>query len=363
VTAASPDPADGTPPLPAEPPTPQQGAWPSPGYAPRDETGGPAVWGAEVRDPSPSWRRRLGAAAITVAVVAVVGAPLGLLWAAVAPGVPIIKTDDGGAVFANPNPEEFIAADGWFTIILFSLGVVASLVSWIGFRRYRGPLTLLALALGGVGASILAWQVGRRIGLDDYRAHALAAAPGELLSRPPDLRAGGFTTLWDVVPFFRGDLLIATFGAVIVYTVLAGWSRTASLRPEPAVFPDPPPVGAGSGPYGGDAASHPLPPGGPTYAPHGWLGPVPPPAAQSTQAATGAAFPPHADAQPAQGPRTAAGAAFPPAVDAETGYARPVDEAGASAPTSPNGTSSPLPDGGDAHPTPPGDDRDAARGQ
>jgi len=266
-----------------------------------------AGWGAEVRDPSPSWRRRLGAAAITLGVVAVVGAPLGLLWAAVAPGVPIIKTDDGGAVFANPNPEEFIAADGWFTIMLFSLGVVASLVSWFGFRRYRGPLTLVALALGGVGASILAWQVGRRIGLDDYRAHALAAAPGELLSRPPDLRAGGFTTLWDVVPFIRGDLLIATFGAVIVYTLLAGWSRTASLRPEP--------------------------------------------------------FPPHAGAQTAQESPAAAGPAFPPAADAGAGYARPVDEAGASAATSPNGASAPLPDGGDGRHTLPGDDRDAARGQ
>jgi len=187
----------------------------------------------------PSLARRWAAAGLTVLVVAVVGAPLGLLWAKVAPGVPIVKTEDG-AVFAHPSPEEFIAADGIFTIIMFGLGVAASLVSWFGFRRYRGPLTMLALAVGSVGASVLAWQVGRRIDLGAYRDSVAAARPGDLLTRPPDLRAGGFTRLFDVVPFVRGDLLIATFGAVIVYTLLAGWSRTASLRPEPPPVPYPP---------------------------------------------------------------------------------------------------------------------------
>ncbi|MEV0714861.1 DUF2567 domain-containing protein [Asanoa sp. NPDC050611] len=186
-------------------------------------------------------KKRLGAAGLTAVVVAVVGAPLGLLWTLVAPGVPIIKTDDG-AVFATPSPEEFIASDGWFTILLFALGVVAALVTWIAFKRYRGPLTLVALMVGTVGASVLAWQVGRRIGIGDYRAEILAAQPGDMIIRPPDLRAGGFTKLWDVVPFVHGDLLIATFGAVIVYTLLAGWSRTPSLRPDARVQLPPQPT-------------------------------------------------------------------------------------------------------------------------
>ncbi|MDG4827056.1 DUF2567 domain-containing protein [Asanoa sp. WMMD1127] len=184
-------------------------------------------------------RQRLGAAGLTAVVVAVVGAPLGLLWALLAPGVPIIKTDDG-AVFATPSPEEFIASDGWFTILLFVLGVLAALVTWIGFRRHRGPWTLAGLVVGTIGASILAWQVGRRIGIGDYHDRILAAKPGELITRPPDLRAGGFTKLWDVVPFVHGDLLIATFGAVIIYTLLAGWSRTPSLQREPQL-PQPTP--------------------------------------------------------------------------------------------------------------------------
>ncbi|MEV4617123.1 DUF2567 domain-containing protein [Asanoa sp. NPDC049573] len=190
---------------------------------------------AEPRIPT---KRRFGAAVLTAAVVAVVGAPLGWLWSVVAPGVPIIKTDDG-AVFATPSPEQFIASDGWFTILLFGLGLVSALVTWVWFKRYRGPWTLAGLLVGTVGASILAWEIGRRIGLDAFHDAVAKAQSGDLIVRPPDLRAGGFTKLWDVIPFVHGDLLMATFGAVIVYTLLAGWSRTPSLRPEPEPQPQP----------------------------------------------------------------------------------------------------------------------------
>jgi len=234
VGAERPESATGGPSLGAAQPVPD---WPAAGGMDAAYPGGPYVPGPDAYEPpTPRMplRQRLGAAGLTAAVVAVVGAPLGLLWAVIAPGVPIIKTDDG-AVFATPSPEEFIASDGWFTILLFALGVVAALVTWIGFKRFRGPWTLAALIVGTIGASVLAWQVGRRIGIGDYHDKVLAASPGELITRPPDLRAGGFTKLWDVIPFVHGDLLIATFGAVIIYTLLAGWSRTPTLRPEPAL--------------------------------------------------------------------------------------------------------------------------------
>jgi hypothetical protein len=249
VTAASPEPNDGTWAAPAA-----SGASPASGdgtWASADASRPPAsddavlaeeadgVWTAPVDwQPSPPAapgipvKQRLGAAGLTAVVVAVIGAPLGLLWTVIAPGVPIIKTDDG-AVFATPSPEEFIASDGWFTILLFALGVVAALVTWVFFKRFRGPWTLAGLVVGTVGASILAWQVGRRIGVGAFHDAVAAAQSGDLIIRPPDLRAGGFTKLWDVIPFVHGDLLMATFGAVIIYTLLAGWSRTPSLRAEP----------------------------------------------------------------------------------------------------------------------------------
>ena len=39
----------------------------------------------------------------------------------------------------DPSPEEYIAADGWFTILGFGFGLVAAVVAWLVLRRYRGP--------------------------------------------------------------------------------------------------------------------------------------------------------------------------------------------------------------------------------
>jgi hypothetical protein len=196
--------------------------------------------GQDARDASrPPRRGRQAVVALVVAVVIfALGAPLGLLWHRLAPTVPIIKTADG-AVYAAPSPEQFIAADGWFTLLGVGFGILASVASWSLLRRYRGPVGLLAVAAGTVGAGWLAWQVGREIGRDAFRRQAESAAAGTLLHRPPDLRAGGFEWLWNVLPTLHGDLLMPAFGAVVAYTLLAGWSRYPSLRPEGEPRPEP----------------------------------------------------------------------------------------------------------------------------
>jgi hypothetical protein len=210
--------------------------------------------------------RRPGRAALValaaVVVITALGGPLGLLWANLAPGVPIIKTEDGG-VFAEPSPEEFIAADGWFTLLGLGFGVLAALVVWYALRRYRGPLGMITVGLGAVGAGWLAWQVGRQIGREAYRRAVETAAVGDLIHRPPDLRAGGFEWLWDVVPIVRGDVLMPAFGAVVAYTLLAGWSRYATLRKEtePPVLswdsPEPPAPEAAPAPHAPGATGRP----------------------------------------------------------------------------------------------------------
>ena len=227
----------------------------------------------DVDDPAyatavPGYReeRRPGRAALVclaaVVVITALGAPLGLLWANLAPGVPIIKTENGG-VFAKPSPEEFIAADGWFTLLGLGFGVLAALVVWYALRRYRGPLGMLTVGLGTVGAGWLAWQVGRQIGREAYRRAVETAAVGDLIHRPPDLRAGGFEWLWDVVPIVRGDVLMPAFGAIVAYTLLAGWSRYATLRKEtePPVLswdsPEPPAQAAAPAPHAPGAAGPP----------------------------------------------------------------------------------------------------------
>ncbi|MFU8855106.1 DUF2567 domain-containing protein [Micromonospora sp. SL1-18] len=160
------------------------------------------------------------------------GAPLGLLWAAVAPGTPVRKTAEG-AIYATPQPQQPIAADGWFSLLGLGFGVLAAIVLWFLLRRRRGPVGLLAGALGGLGAALVAWQLGRRLGLGTYHRLLATAPDGAAFTKPPDLRAGGVDWYLHVLPVPYGNLLLPALGVAVTYTLLAGWSRWPSLRPEP----------------------------------------------------------------------------------------------------------------------------------
>ncbi|MFE9958733.1 DUF2567 domain-containing protein [Micromonospora sp. NPDC005299] len=229
-------------PVPAGTPVTAPGADPLAGYpgvvgaAPGADplAGYPGVVGAAPGVPSAT--RRAGGRAAAVALGAALlltalGAPLGLLWALVAPGTPVQMTADG-AVYATPQPEQPIAADGWFSLLGLGFGVLAAITLWVVLRRRRGPVGLVAGALGGLGAAVVAWQVGRRIGLGAYQRLLDSAPPGTDFTKPADLRAGGIDW-YGPLPVPHGNLLLAAFGAAVTYTLLAGWSRWPSLRPEP----------------------------------------------------------------------------------------------------------------------------------
>ncbi|MFE9205978.1 DUF2567 domain-containing protein [Micromonospora sp. NPDC007230] len=175
-------------------------------------------------------------------LLAVLGAPLGLLWAGVAPGTPVQKTADG-AIYATPQPEQPIAADGWFSLLGLGFGVLAAIALWLLLRGRRGPVGLFAGTLGGLGAALVAWQVGRRIGLGTYHRLLATAPDGTVFTKPADLRAGGIDWLLGLLPVPYGNLLLPAFGAAVTYTLLAGWSRWPSLRPEPELDGGWPPDG------------------------------------------------------------------------------------------------------------------------
>jgi hypothetical protein len=184
----------------------------------------------------PTGGRRPGRAALvglaTAAGITLLGLPMGLLWAALAPAVPVRKTADGAAL-TQAQPEEFIAADGWFTLVGLCFGVATAIAVWLLLRRRRGPFGLIVAVLGALGAAVVAWQVGRRIGLAEYQRLLADAQVGDILNRPPDLRAGGFEWVLGVIPTIQGNLLLPAFGVAVMYTLLAGWSGHPSLRPEP----------------------------------------------------------------------------------------------------------------------------------
>jgi hypothetical protein len=159
----------------------------------------------------------------TVSVVAVVtvglaaaGAPLGLLWSWLAPSVPVINAGQNGIVVNDPSPEEYIAADAWFTLVGFGFGLIAAVLIWLLLRRDRGPALVLGVTFGGLACALVAWQVGRLVGLSDWNRWQDTSAPGETYARPPDLHA-------------HGALLVIAFAAVIVTTLLAGWSNDPDL--------------------------------------------------------------------------------------------------------------------------------------
>ena len=200
--------------------TPYGGYVPGAGYpAPSPATAWPATASRH------GWRNPALGTEIAVATgvmvaVALVGIGLGVLWALVAPGPTVLMTEDG-PVHANPTSEAYFAADGWFLLIGAVTGILAAVICWWVVRRYRGPVVLMGLVLGCLLAALIAWQVGRHIGLEEFRTLLADAPPGRSLSRPVVLSA------W-------GVLGVQAFTAAFCYTMLAGWSRFADLRPHPA---------------------------------------------------------------------------------------------------------------------------------
>ncbi|MFI7597755.1 hypothetical protein [Actinoplanes sp. NPDC049681] len=185
-----------------------------------------------------SVRRSVAVAALITVAMALAGGPLGLLWSWLAPSVPVVNAGQNGIVVSDPSPEEYIAADGWFTLIGFGFGLLAAIVAWLVLRRDRGPAVLLGVTLGGLASSVTTWAIGRRIGLGAWHDWQASSAPGDSFSRPPDLHA-------------HGALLVAAFAAVIATTLLAGWSNDPELdRPgaKPGYGHD---LGAGGAPSSG----------------------------------------------------------------------------------------------------------------
>ena len=219
------------------------------------------TWPAPPRRPRRPGRAAAVAAAILLGVAAL-GAPLGLLWAAVAPTVQVRMTSDG-ALLADQQPEEFIAADGWFTLLGACFGVLAAVAVWLVVRR-RGPLPLVALTLGAVGAGLIAWWLGRHQGLEAYQRMLDSAPDGAVFGKPADLRAADVDVHYGFLPVVRGVVLVPALAAAVTYALLAGWSRFPSLRPgQDDYAAEPLPPGAFGVPVSWDSTEPPAHPAAP----------------------------------------------------------------------------------------------------
>ncbi|MDQ1030018.1 hypothetical protein QF035_007600 [Streptomyces umbrinus] len=158
---------------------------PPPGYAPVHEEDGPGMK-TELRE----------AAVITVAT-AIGGVLLGLLWCWLAPRVPLVS--DGAAVYPkDAEGEQVIGVDGTFSLLAVGFGLVTAVVVFLLRRRGGIPL-IVALTVGGILASLLAWRLGIWLGpTQDVIAHAKEAGKGVTFDAPLELNAKGALLAWSV---------------------------------------------------------------------------------------------------------------------------------------------------------------------
>ncbi|GAA0490822.1 hypothetical protein GCM10010361_65140 [Streptomyces olivaceiscleroticus] len=162
-------------------------------------------------DGGPGLRGELREAVLIVLVTTVCGALLGVLWAWLAPHVPLIS--DGKAVYLkNAEGEESIGADGTFLLLGFALGVVSAAIVFLWRRRGGVPL-VVALVVGGLLASVLAWRLGMLLGPEqDVVAHAKAAGKGVAFDAPLRLQAKGALLAWPIGAVLANLLLTGAFG-------------------------------------------------------------------------------------------------------------------------------------------------------
>jgi hypothetical protein len=188
-------------------------------------------------------------------VVAGLGAPFGWLWSRFAPHVELVQTQYGPYPL-QPEPEGYWADDGWFILMSLGLGVILAVAAWLLLRRYRGPLLLAALVVGSVAASVLAAWLGNKIGWAHYIDQAEHAPVDTHIFRPVKVRAGSASLAFGFLPWVRGTMLIQALTAAAVYTALAGFHASPTLRydnmpPEYLVPPAPALPGGYPPPDGG----------------------------------------------------------------------------------------------------------------
>ncbi|MGW7054025.1 hypothetical protein [Streptomyces sp. NPDC054887] len=166
---------------------------------------------AGAQDESPSSSADVLRAAVVVVALTVLGVGLGLLWLWLAPRVPLVSTDK--AVFLkNTESEEAIGADGTFVLLALGFGALcAALVFW--FNRRGGVPIVVALALGGLLGSLLAWGTGVWLGpTDDVVARAREVGQGVPFDAPLKLGAKGALLAWPMAALLVHLGLTALFG-------------------------------------------------------------------------------------------------------------------------------------------------------
>ncbi|MFF3330771.1 AAA family ATPase [Streptomyces sp. NPDC002888] len=163
----------------------------------------------------PGMKTEVREAAVVTVVVALCGALLGVLWWWLAPQVQLIgAVVEGGWVVLvkDTEGEQAVGVDGTFTLLALAFGAVSAVAVFLWRRRGGVPL-VVALAVGGLLGSFLAWRVGVWLGpTSDVIAHAKQVGKGVTFSAPLRLGAKGALLAWPLAGLLVHVGLTALFG-------------------------------------------------------------------------------------------------------------------------------------------------------
>lgn len=160
-------------------------------------------------------KTELREAAVVAVALAVSGVLLGLLWLWLAPHVPLVGDRSGRSwvvYLKDTEGEQAAGVDGTFTLLALAFGAVSAVAVFLWRRRGGVPL-VVALGVGGLLASLLAWRLGMWLGpQQDVIAHAKAAGKGVTFSAPLKLGAKGALLAWSFSALLVQLGLTALFG-------------------------------------------------------------------------------------------------------------------------------------------------------
>lgn len=180
------------------------------------------------------WRSQSRTAVRVLAVVTLLGAPAGLVWAALAPRLDLVVSA-GTLTLLHSESEALIADDGYFLFITAGLGVLTGLAVYLVTRRRHGPGAVLGLAAGGLTASAVAAQVGERLYRGSFEAAARTAThAGDHVRLFVAVRADGVLLGWSfaaVAVYLLAVLLFQPFQPPVV----APEGGPAAAAPHPLV--------------------------------------------------------------------------------------------------------------------------------
>jgi hypothetical protein len=202
---------------------PPEQVWPIPGQTGVVESTDPgqplppAGWRPLPPAPRRSmWRPARGeirAGLLVVVLLAVVGALVALLWWQVAPrlGFKIVSPNNPAPVTAEQ--EQFFATDGLYIVFTLVVGIAATLLAW-RFKVLRGPLGLIALAVGSLLGAVITWRGGLILGPAPTAADLQDV--GKVVYPALRLRA-------------TAALMVEPLGAVGTYLLLVGFAARPDL--------------------------------------------------------------------------------------------------------------------------------------